>query len=684
MNRSRRTAGTSLVEILVVIVVFLIGILAIVQIFPGGFRLLGLTRSQSQATGLARATIERLKSGAEQLPERIVPVRYGLVGGNLVAVTDSTRRSGDLGPTADSLDQNGNLFLAGDNIGGWRRASGANMVNRVIGEGAIVPAPRPVNSSISGDLYYGGLMTLQFGPAVFNNEIATGSNNDVVFNVYGNDLSLSLGVPPAPATDPFRMYLFYCTNPENNGATVHVPQTNSPIRYRLAATGYVRDAMNNVRSVEVVDYIITAPASGSYGYMAVPMSAVFVPPLINAGETLIGVEVDSLQLAPLFTRINKADSFVGVQNPYEYKLIDDVNPGVSNANMGVLLFSPAGYNYYVPNAQGRRMPLAARVNYNVYDWGILRDEFRIPTGDTAQPSDAAVEGPARRSQAFKLTLNSLKVKGNSDTDGRTYNGLGFVVPNGGGGTQELDVVVQDTETGGIYAYNPANLRDPIATAYRVDRSSGTIWFQDRNSATPELEVTLYNPVDWTPISIPDARGRSVRVMYQTAQEFQAQVMKAADRYVGVSGVPGVGQCALGALGDPAQQTKLYFSNSDLGRNVAINEAFVQFASGIRKVSVSGIVKAPTALDPVQLPSFDLRDIYGADVVAWSPVDETGKSQGYIIRGVRGASVAVRVLWNPQKFTLGTNGAANMDSLDRWGQGWRKSVTETYLQKGGTQ
>jgi hypothetical protein len=55
-----------------------------------------------------------------------------------------------------------------------------------------------------------------------------------------------------------------------------------------------------------------------------------------------------------------------------------------------------------------------------------------------------------------------------------------------------------------------------------------------------------------------------------------------------------------------------------------------------------------------------------------------------VRGVRGSSVAVRVLWNPAKFTLNGTDQQNMAAFDKWGANWRKSLTETYLQKGGTQ
>ena len=678
MNRSRRTAGTSLVEILVVIVVFLIGILAIIQIFPGGFRLLGLTRSQSVATQLARKEIERLKSRADQLPDRIVPVMYARANGELVALVDSSRRTNDLGPTADGLTSAGRLTLAGDDLGDWRRASAANMVNRIVGESAIIPAPRPASGNISGQLFFGGLMTLQFGPAMFNPEVAGNSaDNNVIFNVYGNDLSVALGAPNLSGSYPFRDYLYYCENPEQNSATLYIPQAGSPIRYRFAVTAFIQNG-GVTRSLEVLDFIVTVPAGAPNSYYSLPLNTVFVPGNFGMvpGDTFVSVSFDSLQLAPLFERISKGTNF-GAGNPYEYKLIDDVNPTVTNANMGVLLFNPAGYKYYVPNAQGRRIPLTARVNYNVYDWGIIREDFKIPTGET---------------ESTRLTLGSLKVQGNADTDGRTFAGLGFVVPNGAGGNQQLDVVIQDTETGGIYAFDPANQDDPLLTAYRVNKSLGSVRFQDRNTGTPEMEVTIYRPDDWTPIQIDDARGRSVRVFYQSSQEYQVQVLKAAARYIPVTTAPGSGEAFVGALGDPAQRTRLYFSNSELGRSISISEAFVEGdfdgpgpnGLEVRKVSVSGAIKAPVASDPLQLPYFDLIDVFGPGIVnGWTNVDETGKATGYSVRGIRGASVAVRVLWNPQKFALTGTSAQNMTAFDRWAANWRKSTTETFLQRGGT-
>src|SRR5580700_9951541 len=94
MQRNRRTLGTTLIEILVVIVVFLIGILAVIQIFPKGFQLLLLNRNREVAQGLARDYVEMLKSRPDQLPEQIVSAYYDL-NGNLII--NSAKDPNDLG-----------------------------------------------------------------------------------------------------------------------------------------------------------------------------------------------------------------------------------------------------------------------------------------------------------------------------------------------------------------------------------------------------------------------------------------------------------------------------------------------------------------------------------------------------------------------------------------------------------
>jgi len=109
--------GTTLIELLVVIVVFLVGILAVVQIFPKGFQLLITNRNNAQATALARDTVERWKQSSDQIPDEIEAVYYV----NGTPVVNPGKSIFDLGPdresASDYVDASGNLWLNGLNVG---------------------------------------------------------------------------------------------------------------------------------------------------------------------------------------------------------------------------------------------------------------------------------------------------------------------------------------------------------------------------------------------------------------------------------------------------------------------------------------------------------------------------------------------------------------------------------------
>lgn len=117
--RATRRAGTSLVELLVVIVVFLIGILAVLQIFPGGLRILTNTRNMAVARQLSRAQIEMLKARANVLGEMVLDVQYAVIGstGSLNIFVDGTHNQNDLGHPGTAIDPAGNVILGADTIG---------------------------------------------------------------------------------------------------------------------------------------------------------------------------------------------------------------------------------------------------------------------------------------------------------------------------------------------------------------------------------------------------------------------------------------------------------------------------------------------------------------------------------------------------------------------------------------
>lgn len=646
MHRPTRRRGTSLIEVLVVIVVFLVGILAIVQVFPGGFRLLNRTRDAAMATQLARAEAERLKGRAEQLPEMILAVRYEWTGSDFLIRDDSERRPNDLGPVGSSLGADGVLRDASDNpIGRWEGLSGANVMRRVVGESSRIPAPRLINPNDPDS--YGGLMVLQFGPPL----LASGYQS--LFQVYGNDMFIRYGTPwRAP-----RSWEFYFSEDDDDDltdATITLPadRTGSQTwNYRMSLSAYVLEGgQTEARTFVDVPIAVDPDASGARTFTL----AALIP-------DFRGCEPSSIRIARQFDQVGTFTN----GNPYEYKL---VNGSVA----GAILLNPAGYDTTIPQPNGRRVPLVARVSYDVLDWRILKEEFRV---EDAQPSQ------------HKLALQSLKVVGQPGADGTPWQGMPFDVPNGSGGSAPGDVVLVDLDTGGVYLYdatNPAdpspsglivNERgvDPTRSSYTVDKSQGRIVFNDFDrDPSNGIQLRLILPGTNDVVTV-DAGGRAVRALYMANNEWSVQAFKAPSRYSRSWSRPSAAQFYVGnssALGGVS--TRIYFPASDTGRSVTVDEIYgTRNGAPVGPLSVSGTLKT-SATDPLGLPFLDVS----------GQVDDLDASRlGFSVRGVKGASLAVRVLHNPSRFSLTSDSARNLRSFETWMQQWRRSSTETYLQRG---
>ena len=71
---SRR--GTSLIEVLVVMLILLIGIMTVIQMFPTGFGVVKAGESRTIATKLAQQELERWKNMSQNLPDGILPTSF--------------------------------------------------------------------------------------------------------------------------------------------------------------------------------------------------------------------------------------------------------------------------------------------------------------------------------------------------------------------------------------------------------------------------------------------------------------------------------------------------------------------------------------------------------------------------------------------------------------------------------
>jgi type II secretory pathway pseudopilin PulG len=661
-----RQAGTSLVELLVVIVIFAIGILGVLQVFPAGFNALTTSRSETMAGALGRATLEQMKGSTAQMPEAILAVTYANSGSIISITADPNRDNNNLSIPGVGIDQNGNVLDASNQVlGRWDLIGGPNIVRRIVGEGGRVPAPRAVGTDI------GGLMTLQFAPIVFD-PVYT-----VYLRVYGNDMVARYGQPfPGGRRQPYQF--FFSDLDENNGQvdTLYLPVVPFPADpnespYRVSFSFFVNTG-GTISLREVVDpdpvairnALVTSINFPGYYTIDVPTLVANLG-VLSGGEAYAGLDDSSVRVQKTFKRLNAGDPW-SATDPYEYKILD--------AGLGVLLFNPNGYNYEERRPRGQRVPLVARANYDVLDWRIIRDEFRV--GDAA---------PYQQ----KLILNSLKVRGEAGADARTYNGIGLPVSNGSGGSQDLDVVLQDVETGGIYLHNPSNPPDPTPnagttndylavdgaqTSYVVDKSAGVVRFADFDETAPGLQLRLILPGAGTPITV-QGEGRKVRALYQAKNEWSVQVLKAPSRYEVVIGTPSIAQCYVGGssvVGGVA--TRVYFPGQDTGKKVTFGEIWYIAGAVPRVMRDQDFTIRTSASDPLGLPFIDVRDV---DQQATS-FDFTN---GYAVRRVKGVSVSARVLWNNAVMRFGNDSAANMRAFEVWTRTWRKTVIDTYLEKG---
>lgn len=634
-RRGRARRGTTLIEILVVIVVFLVGILAVVQIFPGGLKILNQTRNRSVAANLARDQMEQLKGRSDQMPDEILPVRYVFNGGNVAIVSDPNRSPNDLGLSAAGIDGLGNAVDGSGNIlGPWAELSGANVARRIVGEGSVIPSPKTVGA------YYGSMMILQFAPVLLR------PGYDSTITVYGNDMDRIDGVP----ADALKPYEYFVNQLPPTQPTLYLP-TVSPATYRLALSYYV-NAVGGLEKRDLVDGKIVVNAAGIFYTLRLDIGDVANPnPLgLQAGETLASIDYGSVKIARRFDQIAVGAPF-SANTPYEYKVID--------SNLGLVLFNPVGYGYKVVTSEGSRVPLRGRVNYDVLDWRIIHEEFRLnePINDL-----------------HHLSLGSLKIAGEQGADGRPETGLDMKVPDGAGGFTNESVVVLDMETGGIVLNRSGGVAQ-----ISIGGSQGVLSFHDSDPGA-EADLSLMEVLPGQTVATDvNIIGKPLRALYQAKGEWAVNVLKAAASYSSSSLLPGIAQYYVGASNGAVggNATRIYFPLCDAGRKVSVGAIWYLQQGSLRPTLMQDqtfTIKAALA-DPLSpLPSIDLRDI-DSNAIGFD------FSNGYAVRGLTGASVAVRVMWNPAAWNDSGSPNRIATSFGNWLQTWRRETTETYLTGG---
>jgi len=250
------------------------------------------------------------------------------------------------------------------------------------------------------------------------------------------------------------------------------------------------------------------------------------------------------------------------------------------------------------------------------------------------------------------------------------------LPNGpiqgleSGNSATDNVVVVDLTTGSIL--------DESNGWVTVDKSRGFVTLTDADPNTDGLQVRLMTG------KTVDVYNRTFRVLYRARNEWAVQLVKPTSSYAVASVLPPLdrfyGQYFVGDNNNGLLRTRIYFPRADINRKVTIDRITYLADDG----SPSGVIRtiegqdfligAPKPGDTSSLPYIDLQNLDGNAQRFVTPSDNAGDA----VYGVKGASVSVRVLWNPDAFSLTPDGTENMKRVDLWARGWRKSMTETYL------
>ncbi|MCW5944013.1 MAG: hypothetical protein KIS66_17420 [Fimbriimonadaceae bacterium] len=596
----RRNAGTSLVEVLVVIVIFLVGILAIAQVFPGGFRVLNQSRDTAIATQLAQAERDRLLGLERSIPGDVVSARTIVDRFVPVIEADTERRLGDYGLLGTALTNEGMVNAPGGNRY-WPYASGPNNTRRIVGERALLSPPRPTYGLFATPIQ------LLFAPLDPNGRVTVG----------GLHLERRIGVPGSFATAASGRPHFYVNR---EGTLLYVPRRSIRRVYGLRMAFRNGDQASNVIDAEV------AVLSGT-GYAEVDL-ALYGP----SGGTF-RASPGSVQLVGGFTQLAAGAPFSS--DPYEFKVVDVV--------LGRIALNPLAYDAIAAESED---PTRIDVNYDVFDWRILRDDFRV-----------AEQIPARQ----KTRMRSLKVLGNPGPDGRPYGGLGFSVPARDGTPIATDVAIVDMESG----------RFLLPGTYVVDKSIGLITFYDEDASRAGLQGRVWDAVGGQ--TVIDLGGRRVRALYEVVGEWAVHFSKSADAYVATDGRPSLGEFLVGGpLSGLGRPTRLYFARSELGKTVVVGECWYRdSANNLRRLSGQSFVIRESSSDI--LPYLDIAEA-APDAVGF----DTDLTYGYVAREVRGGSMRILVSRNAESFHLSNDSAENVRTFEAWGRNWRRTASETFV------
>lgn len=585
----RQQGGASLVEVLVAILVLAIAILAFIRLYPSGFLALKRSGQSEAATRLAQQELERLKGRQDNLPYVIAPIKYEVVNGQTVLVIDPTTSPDEMGVQPNLPPGIPPEY-----------ASGVNRVRRIIGERVNLGAPAPYLGP-RYNLTEGILYQTTFAPIAVP-PVSGGPVWDPIESgyllVYGNPMRRFVMDSDSEYRwnlQPYEYGIDY-----ERGKVLLRPLRYRAIAYKIDYSYRVLHTDHeDIRQVSTV--IILPPTDPQRPFpvwvdltLPQPGQDPSTYPPVNREPGFQGIVPDSDSAARLFERLAPNAAW-DPNYPYQYKVVNQL--------LGLLAFNPAGTGFYERYWQGQR-PLIANIDYNVYDWSILREEHTVPS-----------------TGRIRLAFTDIKQYGDLLDNQTEYKGL--QLPGIQDDREQPDLVLVDVLTGQIAYIQKGGLLAASNLSlgnFAVDYTAGVIQLDNAN-----------------------LRGRKLRILYKAHENWALAVQKAAHRYFispALQGMP-VDACwyDFEAAFDDRPTTRLYFNRSEAGKTILLREYWYKEGDAIRR-GVNGVLRISETPDDTGFVYADLRELH-PNAQRWAP-----EVTGVAIRGVQGLSLKVRLYYEP--------------------------------------
>lgn len=607
--------GTTLVEILVVMVILLVGIMTVIQMFPTGFRVVRAAESQTIATKLAQAEVERWKNMPGNLPDGILPIDSS--GNVLNDQYPGPQFDGFMEPAVAGLFEAGNAinyrYVENEPVG--RISSGAYFTSGDYFDSG--------NTTVYGWRYLLGICPIETnGLSVKSGNLLrrVGDSDSLIYlrpGQYGVDYVLDTsGGSPA-----FYVSLSYDTNPD------HV--------YYISYSYWIGKSSGEWALISKRDQVVRPDANGDW--VAVPISV----PSTYSGYVVTGVEENTDSCARGFVQVTPVPtepkdwwddpSDPSRDDPYEFALVDPI--------LGIVVLDPRASNASEYTARGVR-PITARISYRVYDPRIIREDKVVP----APNEDPDVHGN-NQNTAIKLALRFILNAGNPDSivdgdptdnpDEPTFEGLvktqlGMALTSKDDLVVKQSVLIIDLKTGLRVEIPP-----DTATFHAIDYKAGVVhlpktanlidWYWPKSAVTPEPPV-------FENVTLKD---RHLRFFYRADGDWSVLCQKAYSYYLREWDTPVVDYWHFKLLAPAGGPYTLLFARCESGKSVTVSYTYTTHPDD---VSHSVVGKTFKLSDDWVLDTGSKCSYVTLDVPAGATIDPNAR----IV--VVGASFRARTIW----------------------------------------